>query len=338
MNRNFLWNALPTALRPAIEQEENGVVSLYSYTTILRMLALDNPAFSQTLSQNGIALEEPAGYEQLVSANYCWLQKGELHPTATTLAGLKALGVEPEEVDFREGLTVARAINAAVNAGTEGRIPELRQEEELAVDLQEMIAFYLNTLCYTGSWQTAFDPEKTKNSVFQTPRGVVTAEFMVSKERFNVVMNYEDLCSATVGNCMQDGQTLFCAMMPHPHVSMLELIKRLAEKGISSWGDQEFELHLPKFALSGVLSLDQLFPSLVPKSMPGLGWGGAPVEIMQKASLNIDENGVEAAAATAAQMARMVPQKVAFDRPFLALLLNGQDEPIFAAVVNNPVG
>jgi serine protease inhibitor len=337
MNNNFLWKALTTALKPAIENNENGVVSLYSYTTILRMMALDNPAFSETLEREGIALTEPPAHDQLLSVNSCWFQQGEVVPTAITLAGLQAFGVQPVEVDFREGTAAARAINEATEKGTQGRIPEMKPEEELAGELREAIALYLNTLCYTGAWETAFNPEKTRYSNFYTPQGTVTPEFMVSKEQFNTVNGYEDLCSATVGNCMRDGETLFCAMMPHQHISMVQLLERLAQRGITSWGGAEFELHLPKFAIAGDTDLSALFPALVPASMPGLGWYGTPVRIMQKASLKIDEQGVEAAAATMAVMSRTVPQRVVFDRSFLVFILNAQDEPIFAAVVNNPM-
>lgn len=338
MTQNFLWKALPTALQPAIDNGKNGVVSLYSYTTVLRMLALDNPVFSAILEREGVSLTEPPPHDQLLSVNSCWLQKGAVTPSPATLAGLQALGVQPVEVDFREGTAAARAINEATAQGTKGRISEMLPKEELAGKLREAIALYLNTLCYTGAWETAFDPERTQYGNFYSPQGTVTPEFMISKEKFNTVNGYEDLCSATVGNVMKDGQTLFCAMMPHPHISMTQLLERLAQAGISSWGGAEFELHLPKFTIAGDTNLSTLFPELLPASMPGLGWYGTPVRIMQKASLKIDEQGVEAAAATMGVMSRTVPRRVVFDRPFLVFLLNGQDDPIFAAVVNNPLG
>lgn len=337
MTQNFLWKALPTALKPAIENDENGVVSLYSYTTVLRMLALDNPEFSNILEREGVSLTEPPTHEQLLSVNSCWLQQGEVTPTPATLAGLQAFGVQPVEVDFREGTAAARAINEATEKGTQGRIPEMKPEEELAGELRETIALYLNTLCYTGAWETAFDPEKTRYSNFYAPQGTVTPEFMVSKEEFNTINGYDDLCAATVGNVMKDGQTMFCAMMPHPDVSMTQLLERLAQEGITSWGGAEFELHLPKFTIAEDTDLSALFPALVPASMPGLGWYGTPVSVQQKASLKIDEQGVEAMATTMAMATLSIPRRVIFDRPFLVFILNAQDEPIFAAVVNNPV-
>lgn len=339
MAHNFLWSGLPVALRPALENDENGVVSLYSYTTILRMMALDNPDFLEILEREGVSLTKPPAHSQLLSVNSCWVQQGEVTPTQATLKGLRAFGVRrPREVDFREGTAAASAINDATARGTKGMIAEMMPEEELAAKLREAIALYLNTLCYTGAWETAFDPKKTQYGNFYTPQGTVTPEFMVSEEQFNTVNGYEDLCSATLGNLMKDGQTLFCAMMPHPDVSMNQLLERLAQEGINSWGSAEFELHLPKFEITGDTDLSALFPALVPASMPGLGWYGTPVNIMQKASLKIDEQGVEAVAATMATMSRSIRREIVFDRPFLVLILNGQDDPIFAAVVNNPVG
>jgi len=337
MTQNFLWKALPTALQPAIENGKNGVVSLYSYTTVLRMLALDNPVFSDILEREGVSLTEPPKHDQLLSVNSCWLQKGEVTPTPATLAGLRALRVKPVQVDFREGTAAARAINEAIARGTQGRISEILPEEELAAYLREAIALYLNTLCYTGAWETPFKPKRTCPGDFQAPQGTVTTEFMISNEQFNTVNGYDDLCAATVGNKMKDGQTLFCAMMPHEHVSMTQLLERLAIEGISSWRRAELRLSLPKFTVAGETNLSALFPELVPASMPGLGWYGTPVNIMQKASLKIDENGVEAVAVTMAMMSMSIPREVVFNRPFLVFILNAQDEPIFAAVVNNPV-
>ncbi|PSR12766.1 MAG: hypothetical protein DA408_09700 [Bacteroidetes bacterium] len=336
MRQSFLWTALPTALQPAIKNAENGVVSLYSYATILRMLALDNPAFMETLEREGVALEEPLTHDQLLSVNSCWLQRGEVTPTPATLAGLQALGVTPTEVDFHTGTDAARTINAATAEGTQGQILELLPEHELADKLRHAIALYLNTLLYMGKWGTAFDPLNTYAGSFAAPQGPVTTNFMVATELFDVVAGYDDLCVATVGNCMQDGQTLFCALMPRADVPMAQLLERLSRQGIPGWQKGHFELHLPKFALAEETDLSALFPALVPAAMPGLGWARTPVDILQKASLRIDEKGVEAAAATAAVVSRGVTQQVVFNRPFLVLILNAQDQPIFAAVVNDP--
>ena len=94
MNKNFLWKALPTALQPAIDNSENGVVSLYSYTTILRMMALDNPDFSEILEREGVSLTEPPAHEQLLSVNSCWLQQGAVTPTPATLAGIAFISTD----------------------------------------------------------------------------------------------------------------------------------------------------------------------------------------------------------------------------------------------------
>ena len=62
-------------------------------------------------------------------------------------------------------------------------------------------------------------------------------------------------------------------------------------------------------------------------------------EFLQESCLIINEEGVEAAAATAAMAARSIyiPPKIKFDKPFIALVTDNTAKNImFAAIVHDP--
>ncbi len=339
MNPNFNWTSLEPALRDAVQNDENGVYSPASFTTMLRMLAIENPDFAAEIKRCGIDLVEPTRSNAFVSVNSVWYQQDEITPSSATLAGLVRFDSTPEGLNFREdSLSAARAINAATQKNTKGLLSELMEEKTLAAKIKrdEIILVYLNTLFFKGAWDTEFDPLRTYEGKFKTPQGVAKASYMVSKETFNVFPEYHDICTATWGNSMKTQDELFCAFLPKPEVSLEMLLKRLA-RGISHIETEEYEIHLPKFSIQANCIFSKLFPQLVPTSMPGFGWFQTPpIEIFQKAMIKIDETGVEAAAATAAMMSRNMPNQVYFNRPFVIAIIDSRDQPVFAAVVNNP--
>jgi len=338
MTPSFNWTSLEPALSKAVQNDKNGVYSPASFTTILRMLAVENPDFAAEIKRCGVDLVEPLKCDAFDSVNSVWYQQDEITPNSATLAGLARFGATPEGLNFREdSLTAARTINAATQKNTKGVLSELMEEKEFAVliKMNEIILIYLNTLLYQGRWETEFDPSKTYEGKFNAPGGEIKAAYMVSKEQFNVFPEYHDICEATWGNNMKT-EELFCAFLPKPGVSLEKLLNRLAG-GISEFETEEYEIHLPKFSIQANCKLSEEFPSLIPTSMPGFGWFNMPdVEIFQKAMLKIDEKGVEAAAATAAMMGRGISKRVHFNRPFVVAIIDNSDQPVFAAVVNHP--
>ncbi len=339
MNPNFNWTSLEPALRDAVQNDENGVYSPASFTTMLRMLAIQNPDFAAEINRCGIDVVEPIRSNEFVSVNSVWYQQDEITPSSATLAGLAHFDATLEGLNFREdSLNAARVINAATKKNTKGILSELMEEKNLAAKIKqdEIILLYLNTLFYKGAWDTAFDPLKTYEGKFKTPQGEAKASYMVSKEKFNIFPEYHDICTATWGNSMKTQGDLFCAFLPKPGVSLEKLLERLAG-GIGQFETEEYEIHLPKFSIEANCILSKLFPQLVPTSMPGFGLSQTPpIEVFQKAMIKIDEIGVEAAAATAAMMGRSMTRQVYFNRPFVIAIIDNRDQPVFAAVVNNP--
>lgn len=94
---------------------------------------------------------------------------------------------------------------------------------------------------------------------------------MVFDELFNIVNDYDDLCVVMLGNCMQDGEILFCVMMLYEYVLMFQLLNWFFEKGIFSWGSVKFEFYLFKFIVIGEINLLVLFFEFVLVFMSGLG-------------------------------------------------------------------
>jgi serpin B len=260
----------------------------------------------------------------------------KLAPAA--LAMLAKAGVRATAEDFASPETVA-AINAWVGERTKGKIPKILDDLPRGGGLVA-----LNALYFKDRWKIPFDPAETKPAPFRLVGGrTVETPLMRTSEgplRFRTSDRFVavDLPYATEGYSLVVVTT---RREPAP-------AKEFA--GVGAWltGDgfavSSGEVALPRFDASAGVDLMPALAALgfrPPAGLPGFAPGPLRVSrVQQRVELKIDEEGTEAAAATAAVATRAMETdfvKVIADRPFtFALREQASGLIIVAGYVANP--
>ncbi len=224
------------------------------------------------------------------------------------------------------------AINRFVDEKTHGRIPELLGPAALDDPLLRMVA--VDTIYLKAKWAVPFYAGDTHDQVFHAPSGDVRTPFMRATREVEILDAPE--CAAL--RLPYYGRTVeMLVVLPSPSNTLAEVesllggpfLDRLAK---SSWRGRTSVL-LPKFEFDSTHDLE---PVLSPMGMAAAfsafdaDFSGIAPQIylskaMQKANITVDEEGTEAAAATAAfacatSVPVSPPRVFAADRPFLFLI------------------
>jgi serpin B len=290
------------------------------------------------------------GY-QLSVANALWGQKGyPFLPEFVTLAhdnyraGL-------EEVDFVGATEQARqTINAWVERQTQDKIKDLLQEGVLSSDTRLVLT---NAIYFKGNWASQFPKDRTQDGPFQvTAQEKVTVPFMDKTEKFNYLdggtfqaleLPYVDKDLATV------------VLLPKKADGVADFEKTLTVHNLNEWlgklQEHEVVVALPRFKMTSEFSLgDTLAAMGMPLAFsPAADFSGMDgmkylfvSAVVHKAFVDVNEEGTEAAAATAvvavgaSSGAPMTPVFRA-DHPFVFLIRDRRSGSIlFLGRVTDP--
>ena len=270
--------------------------------------------------------EGPVEAALFVLANSIWRnadKEGSFRPEYVQKVG-ERFGAAAEELP---GAELAGAVNEWVNEQTHGLIPQIVE------DLSNSTAALVNTLYLLSAWADSFDPEATAPGTFTT----VTGE-QVERE----LMHQTTHCPY-----YDDGETQLVVLPLEGGLKMAFVLGStdgLADK-LGRAESARVEVTLPRFEVETALDnnelvelLKQLGVSLAftdEADFSGMSescW--AIGEIVQKTKLRLNEDGIEAAAATAIIMVESAavpgtpePVKVfTADRPFSFYIYGGEGE------------
>jgi serpin B len=286
-----------------------------------------------------IQSEQGTGYE-IQLANALWLQKGFglqaefLDVTKTHYqAGLR-------EVDFEGSPGDARnAINAWVDQNTKGKIKELLAPSDVSPLTRLVLA---NAIYFKGDWAARFPPADTHDSNFYRKNGdPVKVRLMAQCGNFAFFENdaFKMVEMPYVGK-----QLSMLAFVPQSAEGLPEFEKTLTPDKIASWSgqlvEQRINVYFPRFKSALRLELQNQLRSLGmvqsfdPSQADFTGMTGADPQkklhiskVIHEALVEINEEGTEAAGATAVVVTRkgggsIVPEPPTFraDRPFLYMI------------------
>ncbi|HNT65890.1 MAG TPA: serpin family protein [bacterium] len=231
-----------------------------------------------------------------------------------------------DQLDFASSQS-KEMINDWVNEKTRGKIPELVE----SLDCSAMLL--INAVVFKGAWSAEFDPQKTETSAFFLPDGRQTAaEFMT-----NGSANYSFLLGESfkaVRLPFGRDKIAMYLFMPDAAISLATFMQCCDPTDLENWfsefspmdkNSKEFKLQIPKFRIAFDITFNE---SLKKLGMENAFTGSAnfldiseqPIwidSVRQKAFIEIDEQGCEAAAATLVDMTWSAPASLKFDRPFL---------------------
>jgi len=288
----------------------------------------------------------PKFYELNV-ANALWPQKGyELKPAFVQLVREK-YDAGMQELDFAAAREAARkTINQWVEERTKGKIVELLRPPHIT-DATRLVL--TNAIHLKGPWLNPFPQEATLKAMFQMTPGKKVPVYMMSqsgKLRYAADDTLQVL-DLPVGK----GGVSMLIVLPRKVDGLAALEKSLTYERLENlrkqMKDTMLGVQLPRFKVQSDFDLVEPLSALGMPSAFGAGAdfsgmaskGGLFVSaVVHKAFLDVQEKGIEAAAATAVVMTKSAPLTVfRADHPFLYVIReNSSGSILFMGRLKDP--
>lgn len=272
---------------------------------------------------------------RLSVANALWPQKGYPFLEDFLSIAKKHYGVLITPLDYRTAREPAReTINRWVEKKTESKITDLLQPRDLT-DLTRLVL--VNAIYFKGSWASQFKAGNTKSAPFHvSPDKAVQAPMMTQK----LECRYASLSQMDILEMTYVGGGLSMIVLLPKEIDGIQKIEReLSADSLAKWlgglHEQEVLVFLPKFKatsrfqLSDTLASMGMVDAFSDTKANFAGMDGRPDWLyisaaIHKAFVEVNEEGTEAAAATAVVMTeRSVPARpptFRADHPFIFLI------------------
>ena len=252
-------------------------------------------------------------------------------------------------LDFNDP-DAAGVINGWVDDATDGLIEEI---VEPPIDPLTML-FLINAIYFEGQWTTPFDPARTRSGDFRRPDGSLSAApFMwMSDQRFPFAAtpDYQAIELPYGGEAF-----VMTVVLPSEATGIDAFVESLDAATwagiISSMGEAEVLVGLPKFSLEYEKSLNEVLKALGMEvafdeavadfsrmHRDALDMGLHISKVKQKAFVEVDEEGTRAAAVTSVEVGvTSAPPTFVADRPFVfAIRERLSGALLFTGVVRDP--
>ncbi len=267
---------------------------------------------------------------ELASANRLWAaERFTLEP-----AYLASTGVGLERLDFSKPDAAARAINGWIAAQTRNRITDLVPASQLKPSTRLVLT---NALYLKAAWSTPFEPALTTDGRFTLLDGTAAAtRLMHQTDHFRLAA----IGGAHAVELPYDGGALsFVAILPDDPAAFRSYERDLDGPRLQALLDgltsQQVAVTLPRSQIRERVSLREALEALGVRAAFGntADFSGISGDrsllidaVLHESFMRLDEQGTEAAAATAvlmndaAAMAGSEPYAFVADRPFLYLI------------------
>ncbi len=289
--------------------------------------AIDSAQFACASQNLQADLPQSDADVTLQFANALWIRQGLTLKSAFVQSAHDAFGANVSALDFASP-DALRTINGWVSRQTKGHIPTILDT------LGSAEAIVTNAVYFKGAWTKAFSASQTSPGRFTGASGATTVPFM----KQTAPMSYYAGRGYQLVRLGYEGDRFAMYIVLPARGSGLEMEGTLAQTfadALAHAGPRTVELHLPKMHLAYSANL------VAPLSNLGLGvafsdranFSGVsdlPMKIsgvIHKTTLDVDEKGTTATAATAVVMeatAIQVPQQppvvVRVDHPFFCII------------------
>jgi len=289
---------------------------------------------------------------QLSIANALWGQKGMQWRRPFIEAAATHYKAKHQEVDFVGATEKARVtINDWVEEQTQKKIKDLLKPGILNA-LTRMVL--TNAIYFKGTWVWRFDPKRTTDGVFFINEAKrVDAKLMTQKSTFKY-MQTEQMQAVELPYAGKELSMV--VILPRKRDGLPDLERGLTRMKLSDWMTRmspmgDLSVTLPRFKITAEFSLKDTLSKLGMKDAfsPGKcdlsGMAGNPgelflSEVIHKAFVEVNEEGTEAAAATAVvvkTLSKVSTPVFRADHPFLfAIRETNTGAILFMGRLNDP--
>ncbi|XP_018615539.2 alpha-1-antitrypsin-like [Scleropages formosus] len=248
--------------------------------------------------------------------------------------------------DFTKTTDTTDLINKYVKDKTHGKI------SKLVKDLDPSTVMYLISYMYfKGKWEIPFDPEKTQGSIFHVNKThKVPVQMMAKSDSFFVYHDKE--ISAHVLQLRYNGSVSMMLILPEHGLEAFE--KVFSRAHMKKWyrhvKETHCEVYIPKFSIETSYDLKDILTGMgitdiFSAGADFTGISDSPLvvsKVVQKATLDVDESGSTATAATGVEVMLMsvrFPLILRFDRPFMMIIGHHETRSLlFMGKIVNPTG
>ncbi|CAB3226241.1 unnamed protein product [Arctia plantaginis] len=256
-------------------------------------------------------------------------------------------------VSFYDRTVTSAIINEHVRSVTNDAIDEIVTPS----DLDDVYVVMIDALYFKGAWKIPFPYEDTEISAFYNSKGqqIGDVSLMYVSSRFNTTSIDQiqaQVLELPYGEDTRYGMLIF---LPYQNVTISRLIDSLKKISISSiyilFGNQEpqaVDVQIPRFKINtDINNLKELLMDMGLQNLFDQNTGNFPgisdyplyvSNFIQKANIEVTEEGTEASAATAAFLeSRMLPDQFVANKPFLFMIVDRQFHiPIFTGAYSKP--
>ncbi|CAH7259049.1 plasminogen activator inhibitor 1 [Phodopus roborovskii] len=343
-------------------KDRNVVFSPYGVSSVLAMLQLTTAGKTQQQIQDAMGfkinekttapalrrlskeLTGPWNKNEISTANAIFVQRDLELVQGFMPHFFKLFRTTVKQVDFSEVERARFIINDWVERHTKGMISDLLAKG----DVDQLTRLILvNALYFNGQWKTPFSESSTHHRLFHKSDGsTVSVPMMAQTNKFNYTEfttpdgHYYDILELPY-----DGETLsmFIAAPIEKEVPLSALTNILDAGLIRQWKGNMTRLLrllvLPKFSLETEVDLRRPLENLGMTDMFSPAEADftslsdqeqlSVAQALQKVKIEVNESGTVASSSTAILVsARMAPQEVVMDRPFLFVVRHNPTETI----------
>jgi serine protease inhibitor len=298
-------------------------------------------------------LRSPDPKTETLVANSLWVQQGFSLLPSFLQACQKHYEAEVDSVDFmqdREG--AAERINGWVKQNTKGLIPKLFEPSDFS-PLTRLVV--VNTLYFKGKWQKPFDKQATREEEFHLEGGKVKRVPMMHQSgKFDYLRGDGFQAVALPYGA---GELSFYLFLPDEGRSLQAFLKELTAERWAQWlkgfKPMEGDVGLPRFRIEATYPLKEPLQAMgithaFDPEKADLS-GVAPLtdgrlfitKALQKAVVEVDEEGTKAAAATGVVVSLTAYNPNRFtliaNRPFFFIIRhNATGAILFMGIVREP--
>nr|CAD7453955.1 unnamed protein product [Timema tahoe] len=256
---------------------------------------------------------------------------------------------EVEQVDFNKANKTVNSINSWVNSMTHGHIGEMISQDEITSDTALLL---LNAIYFKGLWRKPFPKNITAPGPFYHKSKTITTDFMTSDDYYYYSESVEYDAKILRLPYLGKKFSMFL-ILPNKKDGLDMLLNTIHPALIKNqmWlmRQESVEVKLPKFNFYHTVHLKDILEELGihevfhnSAGLSGMAWGSNNLivsEVMQKAGLEVNEQGTTAFGATEVNIPLKLGQSYEFhaDHPFMFFI---EDEKtgtvVFVGKVVNP--
>ncbi|XP_052678571.1 serpin B3-like [Crassostrea angulata] len=246
-----------------------------------------------------------------------------------------------ESLDFSKSAVASSKINSWVSQQTENKIQNL-----VPADALDALTFMvlINAIYFKGNWKSKFQSKNTRKMEFRNEKGNFMTDMMYQKASFRFC-HLPDMQINALDIPYQGDKLSMLVLLPMAVDGLNDLEEKLSERFlngvISHLREQKVEVHLPKFKMESTFELRPHLSALGMSSafdenkadFSGIDNSKNVYinEVFHKAFVEVNEEGSEAAAATAVKFRTrcvQITQEFRANHPFLFFIRDSVNDVI----------